>query len=341
MQDDSGRPHPNYPDMLAALETIARLAEEYGIETDGASYSFIQLLCRDTGFFRSFIDYVLQDHPHSRLGFQICVCLRQLRDSDLDEYQRIGLACAVHDDARVAWGAANAVCIGPQRGSPVRQDLVIIAKLARHSDPSVRRLAIYGAGAMAHESAFTKDAIQIIAEVDIAGSARIADEICDAFGQRGLSVTELTRRQIDEILRQFVEIDRLRDHEYEVFLSKIGEYAPDLLFRYLLKRLRRFSELPGRRGFRYLVWRDESPRHYFRKASVPAGAADQLREARDTLLCDDVPTSYVASLFWVFGNAAGAAEQALQEWLSSGEPKKMQRAEYLADVRRSFVDDST
>jgi hypothetical protein len=141
----------------------------------------------------------------------------------------------------------------------------------------------------------------------------------------------LTRRQIDEILRQFVEIDRLRDHEY----------APDLLFRYLLKRLRRFSELPGRRGFRYLVWRDESPRHYFRKASVPAGAADQLREARDTLLCDDVPTSYVASLFWVFGNAAGAADQALQEWLSSGEPKKMQRAEYLADVRRSFVDDST
>ena len=324
--------HPGIDEQFRVLESMARVSEEYDIRVKDSAPLFIELLCRRPNFIAGFICYVLND-PHPRLGFEIRVVLPHLRSANPAYYEQVGVMCARRSAGDVAWGVAHGVCFGQALNRPLSEDAAIISELAGNLDADVRRLAIVGAGRLGRDESFQMQAAEIITAVDIAGQVALADALCEAFGPSGMSAGTLTRDQVRRILDNFVQVPRFSDLDDGVFFSAIATRAPDILFEFFLTRLRRYRELQGsHRGFCH--WGVTPPSTYFRDSAPPDGVADQLRSARDCIVADaTVPPSWTAELFWVFGDAGGAADIVLQEWLDSGDLAKISIAKYLASCR--------
>jgi Domain of unknown function (DUF4062) len=320
---------PSMQEKLRTLEGMAQAADAYRIQTNESAYTFIEILCRDTEFSRAFIDYVLGD-PHPRLAFQIRALVPKIRDVDPAEYERVGTACVKHQKFEVAWGAAHGVSIGPALNSPIAEDLRVLRVLALHSHPDVRRLAVHGAAHVGRCPEFVRAAIGIIAQVDVAGQQQLGDEVRDAFGPQGIPTTDLTRDQVESILNQLVSVAHVHDSAYGFLFSKIGEMTPDLLQRFFLKRLKRLAEVRYGEAFGYSHWGGQPLRRYFDRAVPPLGIADQLREIRNLLDHNDIPSPWIAELFWVFGDAGCVASAVISEWLHSDDPSRVRKAEGLA-----------
>jgi len=320
--------HPSVPERLRALEVMAQAADDYRIQTNESAYDFIEILCHDSEFSLAFIDYVLGD-PHPRLAFQIRALIPKVRGADPSEYEKVGIACAKHPKFDVAWGGAHGVSIGLNLNSPIPEDIAVLRVFGLHPDPNVRRLAVHGAARVGRCPKFARSAIEIIAKVDIAGQQHIADEVREAFGPHGIPTTNLTHDEVESILNQLVSVDHVHDSEYGFLFRGIGEIAPDLLQRFFFRRLKRSAEVSDGEIFGYSHWGSQPLRTYFGRSIHSSGIADQLRDIRNLLDNNDIPSIWIAELFWVLGDAGGVADEVISEWLRSDDPSRVRKAEYL------------
>jgi hypothetical protein len=199
-------------------------------------------------------------------------------------------------------------------------------------------MAIEGAARLGRDVGFQQQAANTIAGVDLAGSIHLASALFEAFGVEGIPIARLSRAQVSSILSQLVPIDRFDNKEHDLFFSCVGEYAPDLLFDFFFERLKRYGEVRTGRRVGYAHWGNTHPRTYFAKAQPPVGVLDQLQKVRDFLAEGTLPAIWTAELFWVFGDAGGAAQAALNEWLTSGDQTKIRLARSLAEDRTSGED---
>ena len=334
--DEFGAAHPSADDLISALDHMAQQADEYGISTAEPAYSFIALLCRNLDFMQRFIEYVLDD-PHPQLGFQIRVVLLALRETHPSAYEELGLRCAAQPKGVVAWGAAHAVCLSPGLQHPIAADVNIIAALAQHSNPDVRRLAIEAAGKLGHKTDFTEQAATILAGVELEGQPVLANTLCEAFGTTGTPVALLSREQIRSILDKLVIIGRLDDRKREIFLQPVAHHAPDLLFDFFLRRLKQHSNLKAGSKTGYSPWGNATPAKFFSGVATPLGFEGQLRQVRDLMLTNAVPMRWCGELYWALGEADGAARSAIAEWLEAGDEEWRGIAEYLTQGPERFA----
>ena len=99
------------------------------------------------------------------------------------------------------------------------QDVEIIKKLLEHEDIEVRRLAIGSLGAFA--KVHTKEAIDLILDVQVEGSYTLAIEICQLFGfWWQVPFSELKTGDLEKLLSKLEDVESIEHSDINAFLVK-------------------------------------------------------------------------------------------------------------------------
>jgi len=324
--------YPLIEDQIAALEGMATQADAYGIRVVESAGLFIELLCRDPEFGRAFLEYVL-GKPHPTLGFQICMLVPTLRDSDVLAYRKVGIAAAQHPMADVASGAAHGVFFGSLLGTPMDEDAEIVRELAKHSASNVRGIAIESAARLGRHPKYLKTALEILLSADLEADRALAHRFCDAFSATGIPISMLSDEELRVALGKLVRLERLDNHQVREFLDAVGDGHPELLLDFLLLRLDYHASL--QQGTE--AWVNYSPvirEGLLQRLKTPRPAstyADELRRIRDRLTDDRIPPYWLGQLFWGFGASGDVKLSVINEWIVSDDPGKRRAAEYLLE----------
>ena len=124
--------------------------------------------------------YVQRDDADSLLAQMISIPLRRLRSLDTERYREVGVQCAAHKNALVAYGTANAVSYGPNLNAPIPEDLSIVAALADHPKAIVRHLTFTGIRRIGAHAEYERGAIDLLIRAEIGEDPGMADEMCGA-----------------------------------------------------------------------------------------------------------------------------------------------------------------
>ena len=118
------------------------------------------------------------------------------------------------------------------------QDVEIIKKLLEHEDIEVRRLAIGSLGAFA--KVHTKEAIDLILDVQVEGSYTLAIEICQLFGfWWQVPFSELKTGDLEKLLSKLEDVESIEHSDINAFLVKASAIDARAVVSLLLNRIKR------------------------------------------------------------------------------------------------------
>jgi len=288
---------------------LVRDAEACGINLGNQPYSFIEGLCSED-FVQSYLAYAMND-PHPLLAQMVVVALRWLRQTDPGRYRIAGIVAATHKDAFVAYGAANAVSIGPNLKQPLAEDAAILQELARHPSPMVRHLTFTGIGRLGAHVEYEREAIEMLLGSEIGHDARLAEEMCGAVDYTGINKKHLTGAQARAMLDKLVATKEIDGHHIERFLASVGEHFPSALFEFTLRRLDRDAEIEkaNEQGKEKITGYSPIPHRRFGNAFRPLQHGPEyehfLEEVAARFATQPNQAFWLRGLFWSIGSIDG------------------------------------
>jgi len=122
------------------------------------------------------------------LAYMTIVAFRWLRASDVVEYEKAGIAAAIHTNHMLACGIADSIASGPNLNAPLPQDLAILQALVRHPAPVVRRLTFTGIRRLGAHAEYEPQAIEMLLASEVATIQRWLTKCA------GLSITWESKR---------------------------------------------------------------------------------------------------------------------------------------------------
>jgi hypothetical protein len=316
---------------IDALIELIKEGELSGTPIGNRCYDFIDELCADPAFRDELIAYVQRDDADALLAQMICIPLRRLRSLDAARYRRVGVQCAAHKNALVAYGTANAVSYGPNLNNPIPEDLSILAALADHSTAMVRHLTFTGIRRIGTHAEYERDAVSLLIRCEIGDDARMADEMCGAVDYAGIPLGNLSEEDIRALLRKLVltkEIDNHQNHHIGRFLAWVGQNYPVALCEFVIQRLDRYAEIEssGESSGGYAP----VPHHRFGGAfhtlQGTAHYRDFLFRVRDRFVSMPEQRYWLRELFWSIGTQDSATLSAIDDLLHSGDAEQIKAA---------------
>jgi hypothetical protein len=316
---------------IQAMIELIKEGELSGTPIGNRCYDFIDELCSDPAFRDALVAYVQQDDADSLLAQMICIPLRRLRSLDTARYREVGVQCAAHKNALVAYGTANAVSYGPNLNAPIPEDLSILAALADHPKAMVRHLTFTGIRRIGAHAEYECEAVNLLIRSDIGDDARMADEMCGAVDYAGIPLGNLSEENIRALLRKLVltkEIDDHQNHHIGRFLAWVGQNRPAALCEFIIQRLDRYAELEksGQSTGGYAP----VPHHRFGGAFHALQGTNHylefLIQVRDRFVSLPQQRYWLRELFWSIGTQDSTTLSAIDDLLHSDDAEQTKAA---------------
>ncbi len=316
---------PNPMDQIGALEEMLSQAASYGIDARSPSFPLIQSLCDEPDFCIEFSNYVFAGASPG-MGFQVGALLSILRQTNPEEYLRVGSAASKGSRA-LALGAANAICYGSILQTPITPDLKILTFLSQHGDRNVRLSALFGIGLLGQCDAHRDAAIVLALNTDIANDCALAHDLVGVFHPSKVNPDCLTPAQVRAIFNKLLPLGDLDGHRQSHHMSEFLDWAcsthPDLTFEFIIARIDYAAALK-----KHAEWQSyeavphpeiESKFQGFRRT---AQYSVLLEQVRDLLVMKDHSAFDVTELFWSMGSLDVETLSVMDAWLHSGDEER-------------------
>ena len=303
-------------EQVRILEEMYLQAERHGIELRGGN-EFVALLCKDASFLGALASHVLSSHdcPSSfKFLMQVVVC--QMRSHDPGRYEQVGIASAHHSNVNVSRGAAAGLFSADLRHG-VPQDVRVLRELSAHEDAYVKLNCLNALRFFAKSDQFRDIAIDVALDTEIGSNAKLADELCEIFGEYGVSPTVLTEKRIQSLLSKLLPIGEIDEYHITNLLGWAARERPTLILQFFLDRIR--YSLNEHDGSSYQAIPSRSTTiAYMRFAGD--GRQIHLEGVRDLLVEAQRGNSYseqedLTRLFWIVGALDNTTLSVLDDWL--------------------------
>lgn len=313
-------------EQIARLETMTELWATSSVRESASDVFVLALARRHPSFIQTFLEYVSRK-PVPRLGHTVGGILSLLRFNNYDVYVQVGTSLASHPVRDVALGVVDGIA-WPHDAGPREGDLDIIESLSRHTDPEVRVRAASRAGCAGRYALFSVRAAQILSETDLLNAD--PSELWMAIGRHGTPVNAFNQEQMNRVLSNLVQIERIDQNGLPELLLDVASAWPELVAELLIARLECHRTLPeGRRGER--PWGRIDLAEYF--GTLPASPRFEalLRGVRNAALGGATFVHFAHQLFWAIAGSDPRADDVLREWRSADtDTKRQEVAELLA-----------
>jgi hypothetical protein len=226
------------------------------------------------------------------------------------------------ENVAIVGTVAQAVCYGPNLGSPITEDVEILSELVQRTEPGILMTTFSGLARLGRDTRFEEVALSLATQIRLNDDPKLAEEYCEMFATKGLSVNALHRDQVQNILEKLVPVQELNEQGVGAFLSRISGSHPDLLVEFLVKRLERYRELSAG---------DESTEYetfplrgiHFNDLRTTPNYESALKRLRDFVLEYPDDWLWAIPLFWAAGTIDDTTLLVLDEWVHSGEEAKL------------------
>lgn len=320
----------NYPsprEQVNSLLDMVKDAEASGVQVTDSCYDFIDELCTDPAFRDEFLSYALGD-PHPLLAQMIAAPLRRLRSADPARYGKVGAKAAGHKNAHVAYGAANAVSVGPGLTAPIGEDVAVLAALVDNHLPVIRQLTFTGIRRLGAHPRYEREAIDLLIRSGIEDDPRMADEMCSTVDLAGIPLRNLTESDIRAMLQKLLTTKRIDDHHIGRFLEWVGEHHPTMLWEFIIQRLDRYADME-RSGESTQGYSPVPNRRFggaFHALQRTSHYRDLLNQIRDRFVTRPRQSYWLRELFWSVGTLDATTLGAIDELLHSGDADQVTAA---------------
>ena len=270
---------------------------------------------------------IIVDNPDGALAPYLQPLLSNVRNWDSERARAISQRVLEKGSTVLCYGLAASYQSRGWSEKATTQDIENIRELLDHDDLRVRLMAIGSLGALA--VAQQRVAVDLVKDVDLAGSDALASQLCRLFfGGWGIPFSVLTADDLKVILSRLEEVPDIEDFPINEFLVKASERDAAAVIGLLLNRIRRSDN--EKLGY------DALPVLGFnRRLTGLATSPDQenlLREVRDASLETGWTVRYwIPQLFREVSSGFGsdASLKVLDEWINSGDPDMIESAARL------------
>jgi hypothetical protein len=216
--------------------------------------------------------------------------------------------------------------------------IALLQRVLAVNDDWVRKLGLYALGALIGKQ--TDTALEIALSLDLGANSHLTDELFQALaqGHREDNFEHITDEMLQRLLIKLENVSDIGGWATIGFLKHASTRAPRDVVRLLLDRIRKGDETDDVK-YRSLPFHLEKSLSGFGKAP---DQADILRDIRNRVLEGDGVSFWMAELYAIISlSYDGTGRMVLQEWINSGDPRKIiAAAQLLADAPSTFVLDN-
>jgi hypothetical protein len=293
------------------LSQLTEAAQKYGVFEDTGASAVCEQLCAERLFLEALIERVFAgDTAVARF---LSVAIRELRRTDLTACRNLLRRALNSVETNIRGAAVHGIAFGSQTGSEI--DIDMLAEAAHDESPWVRRLVVDGLRVIARQhDSHTAAAVEHLTRVSPQSDKEAADWWCGALADHAGT---LSAEQVNRVLAELINIDRLDDYHTGELLQNLTGTHPRELATFLVRRLDEYSRRVERDEYGYRPVPD------FMRHSLEAVAP----HARELLAAfrDSVPTApphlkqELIDMFWAIGGRSDEALALVDEWLHSTE----------------------
>lgn len=261
--------------------------------------------------------------PDCPLGGTFGALLAKLRRRDEKRAQELIREAVQGGNLVLCRAVANEYWTQGWLANPSPDDLRVMEDFISHPDFGVKRLALIALPALAQPQ--PRAAVALALKADVGQNDRLADELCGMFTRQagGIDPALLTDADVDAVLTKLEAISTLDDHHVHQFLAHAAKRRPQGVVALLLNRIGREDLQPGGGG-RALPF---DGFHLQLQGLVDSDQYQQfMRVVRDRMLgAKGADRFWLPRLFKELSlNFSPASLQVLGEWVTSGDPGKVE-----------------
>ena len=310
---------PQVEAQIRAIEQLLQQTVRASIEPKSVD-SVLTQMCGERAFLESLSDYV-QKHEQSIIASVAGIAVREWRHVDHTQYARYGCLFAESPNVRMAGSVASAVSYGPPLTEPIRQDLEILAVLARRKELYVLMPLLDGLKRLTKTRAFAAPTLALITSVNVGNDQILAKEYCNVFGPYGASSTLLDGASLEKFLANLIAVEELDRDAFGGFLANVCGIAPLAIVSFFEARIAHAQKLED--SGQDTDYEPIPSSFSWSTLSAARRSSDYetaLRAFRDLIKRSPKHAFHLVSIFWHFGTTDSTTFFVLDELLHTAHP---------------------
>jgi hypothetical protein len=325
-----------YPNAGDGVQTLNQKLEEiWDSGFRSTPYYLLEAIAEADLEYATSMCQILIQHPNLRLAEHLTPLLAKIRFNNSDHSIKL-IQSALNTKIPAVLRAVSRIYLDQDWAKKIHSaDLIFIEKLLNEDDLSIRRIAVMSLSKLG--TFHPKSALSLALSVHLEGNKELASSLCQLFTfSPGISSDILTDRDLLKLLSKLENINSIDDHWIEQFLIFSSQKAPNLVLKLLFNRIENLTEnskneyqpLPyGEFDFCFQLSDCEESRQILRAIREQALNGSQ------------IISLYLPRLFrLILSGSTLLSIILLDEWVSSGEPEKVQAVSLLlSEMSQCFV----
>jgi hypothetical protein len=325
-----------YPNASDGIKTLNQKLEEiWNSGFQSIPYDLLNAIAEADVEYATSMCQLLIQQPNLRLAEHLTPLLSQIRFNNSDHLINL-IQSALNTKVSAVLRAVAGIYLNRDWAKKMPSaDLVFIEKLLNEDDLSIRRIAVMSLSNLG--TFHPESALSLALSVHLEGSKELASSLCQLFTfSPGISPEILTDRDLLNLLSKLRNVSSIDNYWIEQFLAFSSQKVPNLVLRLLFDRIENLTE-NSKNEYQPLPYREFD-------FCFQLSDCEESRQIVRAILEQALNGSQIISLYLprlfrlILSGSTLLSITLLDEWVSSGEPEKVQAVSLLlSEMSQCFV----
>jgi hypothetical protein len=314
------------------IVTKVKLAHDSRLEPNGFD-RIVGYFRHDGSFLAALVDCITRDPDSPRLVNEQRSVMLALQSTRSKEFRTRARAILAEGVSHHVIAAAAGLRVDAE--SVTVEDIAMIEMYLAFPNSQVKCDCLHAIAYVGRKAEVQPALLHAVLSVEVAGDARVAAALVDAFGPYGVWLNQLSEREVSRIVAQLATIEDLSTNQGTIpsFLSRLTDRFPDRVLDFLLHRLEVEDQRRAADDWTFHAGLDSPYGHVSFGNVEPGVKARLVRICLDRCLCSTPPTSSYRSLFWTV--LGGLDDQVLAVLSSAAAGADVERLEKILTLVRT------
>lgn len=279
----------------------------------------------EPGFLCILADQLIRDSKSEELSAQLSIVLDALHTRAPSEFHV--RAAQILNTGVVTQVRAAAGALRVYDNKATMTDVVLIKRFLGFPDGWVKHLALQAIAYMGKNVHLQPELLGAALSVEVAGDSHVASTLADAFGPYGVHLSRLGGKEVEELLRKFLEVEEFDAQQGRIprFLNELTPIFAEQVTVFLLMRIAKQRE-QRRLG----NWGYSALGHVYNDVSFASVPTDERRKLAQLVFnaysgaTDDAEAEEYAKIFWELALSNDSVLSVLLDAVSSNDDRNLQ-----------------